>query len=66
MCSVFNHIGIEVAMKKPERRVVKQFILNEAEEFRLRKVAHYKGVTMSAAFRAWVNSSYNRLPDSAK
>ena len=53
-------------MKTQSQRIVFQSALEEKELDMLKKVAAYKGVKMSAAFRAWVAQAYNRLPAEAK
>ncbi len=47
-------------------RTVFQSALSADRLYRLRKVAEYRGVSMSTLFRSWIDAAYARLPKEAQ
>lgn len=51
--------------KKPERTVF-QAVMQHNRLEKLRKIAAYRGQTMSAVFFGWIDGAWAKLPEDAK
>jgi len=60
-----NQAGDSMKKKKPERTVF-QAVMQHNRLEKLRKIADYRGQTMSAVFFGWIDGAWAKLPEDAK